>query len=815
MVYTGGVKQTVKRILLRMGWPARLAALSAVALGSVLWLGGCRPPGAAAPGPVAAAPCPFALAGEEEGEGYTCGVLAVDQRRGAPEGVRLGIFFARLNAADPVQPPLLFLAGGPGASGVYEVPLLAELLAPLRRSRDLLFFDLRGAGFSQPRIDCRSGGHEGVGPSCMAALRGRGLDPMAFNTTQAAADAAELLAALGYVQADLLGVSYGTRLALEMMRSQPQAVRAAVLDSTVAPEVLTYELQALGDYQARLWPYVDCEQNPRCRGRFGGMAGRFLALLNRLDETPPAVLVGHVPLEAGALYRLNNLVAGRPDQVALLPLIVDELDRGETATYRALLDQELGDAPAAAGAGYAFDRFLPRFETFLQTLSSEQAAALRREVAGLPVEDPGHQALLALLAARRIPADLWQLAARMTPYERQRVLAAYGAPIALYVPHVLGDVKAIFDCQEEIPFVDPDLVRQNQSVIPLPALLPPYDFADGVSASQRRCREMGIGPAPLAFKGPVTATHPVLLLAGTQDTVTPMLWAELAAASLPNARLQRLPGYGHALLYQTGACVAELALQFLAAPGQPVAAPCTAPIDYVLEPPLAVRLTGRMWLLQGWAGEAAAGTPITALFSRGRVVGLDGCGTYAGDFVLTGDRLEIGDPVADNDSCTGTAQELQRAFLAALADARQVTVRGDRMLLGTADGTLLVFVLEPDLPLEGPNWRLVALPAAGEAGFPASLQVAPVTARFDQGRWLGVLGCNLYETAYAREKEQLLLGTLEPAAEVACVFPAGILEQEQRVARLLQGVTRYWIGGRELFLYGDSATPSLVFYADP
>jgi len=807
------VKQIVKRILLRVGWLARLAVLSAAALGSLVWLGGCQPTGATAP--VAAAPCPFRLAGEVEGDGYTCGVLTVDQRRGAAEGGQLGIFFARLRGVETVQPPLLFLAGGPGASGVYEVPLLAELLAPLRRSRDLLFFDLRGAGFSQPRIDCRSSGHEGVGPSCMAALRSRGLDPMAFNTTQAAADAAELLAALGYVQADLLGVSYGTRLALEMMRSQPQAVRAAVLDSTVAPEVLTYELQALGDYQARVWPYADCEQNPRCRGRFGGMAGRFLALLNRLDETPPAVLVGHVPLEASALYRLNNLVAGRPDQVALLPLIVDELDRGETATYRALLDQELGDAPVAAGAGYASDQFLPRFETFLQKLSSEQAAAVRRELAGLPVEDPGNQALLALLAARRTPADLWQLAARMTPYERQRVLAAYGAQIALYVPHVLGDVKAIFDCQEEIPFVDPDLVRQNQSVIPLPALLPPYDFADGVSASQRRCREMGIGPAPLAFKGPVTATHPVLLLAGTQDTVTPMLWAELAAASLPNARLQRLPGYGHALLYQTGACVAELALQFLAAPGQPVAAPCTAPIDYVLEPPLAVRLTGRMWLLQGWAGEAAAGTPITALFNRGRVVGLDGCGHYAGDFVLTGERLEISDPVADNDSCTGTVQELQRAFLAALADARQVTVRGDRMLLGTAEGTLLVFVLEPDLPLEGPNWRLVALPAAGEAGFPASLQVSPVTARFDQGRWLGVLGCNLYETAYAREKEQLHLGALEPAVEVACVFPAGILEQEQRVARLLQGVTRYWIGGRELFLYGDSATPSLVFYADP
>ncbi|MFM7584906.1 MAG: hypothetical protein ACKO9F_19565, partial [Caldilinea sp.] len=60
------MKQIVKKILLRVGW---LAVWSAAALGSLLWLGGCQPTGAAAPGRVAAAPCPFRLAGEEEGDG--------------------------------------------------------------------------------------------------------------------------------------------------------------------------------------------------------------------------------------------------------------------------------------------------------------------------------------------------------------------------------------------------------------------------------------------------------------------------------------------------------------------------------------------------------------------------------------------------------------------------------------------------------------------------------------------------------------------------------------------------------------------------
>ena len=115
---------------------------------------------------IASAPCPFTLPGETEGEGYACGILRVPQFRDDREGMQLGIFYAQLKATAPTtdQPPLLFLAGGPGASGVYDAPLLASTLAPLRADRDLLFFDIRGAGFSQPRLDCSALGDTRAGP---------------------------------------------------------------------------------------------------------------------------------------------------------------------------------------------------------------------------------------------------------------------------------------------------------------------------------------------------------------------------------------------------------------------------------------------------------------------------------------------------------------------------------------------------------------------------------------------------------------------------------------------------------------------------
>lgn len=679
----------------KVQWLGVVALLLAVA--------SCQPVGSPAlfrelPPAVEQAECPFALPGEVEGYDYACGILRVPQMRDDPEGLQLGIFFARLNAIDSsaTMPPLLFLAGGPGASGVYDAPLLAPTLAPLRADRDLLFFDIRGAGFSQPRIDCVAFAEGGAGPACMKALRQQGIKPMAFNTTQAAADAADLLTALGYEQADLLAVSYGTRLGLEMMRTQPQFVRALVLDSTVAPETLTYELQAIGDYQAKLWPYADCEADVTCRGRFGAMAGRFLALLNRLDEKRATDDSPGLP-SAAELYNLTDLTMGRPDLMALMPLIVDELDRGEVATYRVLVHQEFDTQQTLRTPVYAFERFMPRFDALLQTQTAVEAQALRHDLAALANATDTGSALLEFIDARlpeSVALSLRALADAMTTYERNRLFAAYGATIPLYEHRSLGDVKTIIDCQEEIPFVDPETIRKNQAVIPLPSLLPPFDFAASVHADQRACLDMGLHPAPSAFKDSVTGDQPVLLLSGTQDSTTPALWSELVAESLPNAQHILFPAYGHALIYQAGDCVAQLTRAFLAKPMQPVDAACTPTVDYVLERPLLAMLTQQVWRLQGWAGKPTDGASITAFFSSGRVTGRSSCGTYGGDFSLHDEQFHIDNLTAVNEECAEAEQALQDAFLRALSLARTLTIRDNRMMLTTAAGDLLIFTAD-------------------------------------------------------------------------------------------------------------------------
>ncbi|MCB0152613.1 MAG: hypothetical protein KDE01_33770, partial [Caldilineaceae bacterium] len=139
--------------------------------------------------------------------------------------------------------------------------------------------------------------------------------------------------------------------------------------STVAPETLTFELQALGDYEAKIWPFADCEAQPACRGRFGEMAGRFVALINRLDEGDPANRAGAGQVDAGQLYGITDLAMNQPDAMALMPLLVDELDRGIDATYTALRDGEFWAGRTDQGrARYAFEELTARIDAYLRTL---------------------------------------------------------------------------------------------------------------------------------------------------------------------------------------------------------------------------------------------------------------------------------------------------------------------------------------------------------------------------------------------------------------------------------------------------------------
>jgi len=83
-----------------------------------------------------------------------CGTIEVPEDRDKPDGRRIAIHFAVLpaNTLSPRPDPLLLLPGGPGQSADALVPF-ASRLAEVRRTRDVVLVDPRGAGRSAP-LDC-------------------------------------------------------------------------------------------------------------------------------------------------------------------------------------------------------------------------------------------------------------------------------------------------------------------------------------------------------------------------------------------------------------------------------------------------------------------------------------------------------------------------------------------------------------------------------------------------------------------------------------------------------------------------------------
>jgi len=189
--------------------------------------------------------------------------------------------------------PILYLEGGPGGS-VLEFLYLTynRNFKPLLVSgRDVILFDQRGVGVSRPALDCpeqdrlfyelldnEMNGRQ-LTEQQMDRLIIRAMETCArnlavkanltdFSTRASAEDVADLIAALGYETVNLWGISYGSRLALEIMRSNPILVRSATLDSMVPAEVDLYGEQPANLAAAFDLLFQSCANDKACNAAY-------------------------------------------------------------------------------------------------------------------------------------------------------------------------------------------------------------------------------------------------------------------------------------------------------------------------------------------------------------------------------------------------------------------------------------------------------------------------------------------------------------------------------------------------------------------
>src|SRR5665647_194821 len=175
-------------------------------------------------------PCRFDVPpalGLTEGQGYACGDLIVYENRAAP-GRTIRVHYIRLESPSASPNATIYLDGGPGGDGQnilnYAAVLGAPFLNGVEVDGDFLVISQRGTARSIPYLDCQSSNCEDFSIN---------YDLASYNTAANADDVEDLRAALGYDQLNVYGISYGSRLGLEVLRRHGDHVRAAVIEGLV------------------------------------------------------------------------------------------------------------------------------------------------------------------------------------------------------------------------------------------------------------------------------------------------------------------------------------------------------------------------------------------------------------------------------------------------------------------------------------------------------------------------------------------------------------------------------------------------------
>jgi pimeloyl-ACP methyl ester carboxylesterase len=305
-----------------------------------------------------------------------CGDLVVPEDRMRPDGpwIRLHVAIFRNHAAVPNADPVVHLAGGPGSSSLQVAGyMFGQGLDAVLEQRDLILYDQRGTGSSQPRLDCPERASvtgtvlaRGLTTQesqqvildafrrCRDRLAGQGIDLTAYHSAASAADLNDLRTALGYEKLNLYAVSYGTRLALTTMRDYPGAVRSAVLDSVYPPQVNLYTALAPNADRAFNVFFDRCLADPACNASYPDLRTVFYQLVDQLNAQPVVVNLytggaeQTVRLDGGLLIDVLYVGLYNPAVTRSMPEMIYDIARGEYDILRERLELYF-DASGALG----------------------------------------------------------------------------------------------------------------------------------------------------------------------------------------------------------------------------------------------------------------------------------------------------------------------------------------------------------------------------------------------------------------------------------------------------------------------------------
>ncbi|MBF9030398.1 alpha/beta fold hydrolase [Rhodobacterales bacterium HKCCE3408] len=593
--------------------------------------------------PVAVAPCPRPVAPDEiEGETIICGTVTVPLNHFEPDGGQdVDLLFAiyRATSLVPAPDPVVHLHGGPGSGIMQSVGLTSFAFEELRRRRDIIAFDQRGVDTSGGIDRCFETVADNVEPiletltgeespalftalveACIAELDASGIEYQYINTEQNALDVAAVVSALGYEEYNLYGISYGTKLALETMRTAPEGLRSVIVDSVAPPSVNLYDTLLLPIWEAIENTEAQCNAQPACAEAYPDFADRYWALVETMLETPVQTDMG--PISGFELFVItkdrNDWHGPYRGLTPWLPLMVSELEEGTTTTLTAILrgdlpteenaqsimagatglsvadtalartaldaadqmtvlermarnairalEADLAEGRAASGLAEEFDR---EMEAALAAMPDRaERVDFARDYLALRGAAPTPGALIVLVAThfdRTTQDRLLPMIRLMGPSDIADTFDRIGRDNVGIEQVLMGQFEQyLFACQEDMDW------NSNEGTAAVHDQIDAAPTVEAAIADQNsnffsNCALFEPHPRE-GFHDPVTADIPTLVMGGELDAQTASSWVELTASTLPNAQSVLFPETGHGALVFSR-CAIDLGVAFIENPG--------------------------------------------------------------------------------------------------------------------------------------------------------------------------------------------------------------------------------------------------------
>ena len=316
--------------------------------------------------------------------------------------------FVRLkSAAAKPDSPIVFLMGGPGIPGTVmgQVPPYFTLFDKLRENADVILLDQRGTGMSSPNLQCEE---KALIPpdmwesrenalrefrrrlvACAAHWKAQGVNLAAYTTNASADDVEDLRRAIGADHISLLSFSYGTELALAMIRRHGDKLHRVVLQGVRAPDMGT--TPADRDIQLQRMSYL-VATNPNIGSLVPDMMAELSQVLAKFDRGPITITVKNkqtgqpVAISVGKFGFQSWFSAsfGGPE----IPALLYTMKRGDYSIFTRIIED-------VYNGGFG-DSLMARAVNCGSRWSAERLSRVKNEAERSPLGDAASAGLLEL-----------------------------------------------------------------------------------------------------------------------------------------------------------------------------------------------------------------------------------------------------------------------------------------------------------------------------------------------------------------------------------------------------------------------------------